>query len=109
MDIQPPETARHGPDLSLNGHEAANVGSGYEQQRQKRTIARSPNELDRQECSSQSNGSIARCFLGLANADGAAFDRLGRYETTLWRQVGQIMFVLGALQGRDAWRMHSLS
>jgi hypothetical protein len=40
---------------------------------------------------------IGRCFLRLANLDSGAFERLTRYETALWRQVGQILFTLDAL------------
>ena len=43
------------------------------------------------------NTEIGRCFLRLANLDSGAFDRLSRYETALWRQVGQILFTLDAL------------
>jgi hypothetical protein len=44
------------------------------------------------------NVEIGRCFLRLANLDNGAFDRLSRYETALWRQVGQILFVLDPLR-----------
>ena len=40
------------------------------------------------------NAEIGRCFLRLANLDSGAFDRLSRYETALWRQIGQILFTL---------------
>ncbi len=40
---------------------------------------------------------LARCFLRLANLPNYARDRLSRYEATLWRQVGQILFALGSL------------
>jgi hypothetical protein len=43
------------------------------------------------------NAEIGRCFLRLANLDSGAFDRLSRYETALWRQIGQILFTLDAL------------
>jgi hypothetical protein len=33
-------------------------------------------------------------FQRLANFDNGVFDRLGRYETALWRQLTQILFVL---------------
>jgi hypothetical protein len=33
-------------------------------------------------------------FQRLANLDNGVFERLGRYETALWRQVAQILFVL---------------
>jgi hypothetical protein len=45
-------------------------------------------------------GRLTRCYLGLANLPNFAFDRLSRYEATLWRQVGQILFTLDALDRR---------
>jgi len=44
------------------------------------------------------NTEIGRCFLRLANLDNGALDRLSRYETALWRQVGQILFTLESLR-----------
>ncbi len=43
---------------------------------------------------------LARCFLRLANLPSYPFDRLSRYEATLWRQAGQILFALDALDRR---------
>jgi len=43
---------------------------------------------------------LARCFLRLANLPSYALDRLSRYEATLWRQAGQILFALDALERR---------
>jgi hypothetical protein len=43
---------------------------------------------------------FARCFLRLANLPNFALDRLSRYETSLWRQAGQILFALEALDRR---------
>ena len=43
---------------------------------------------------------LARCFLRLANLPNFALDRLGRYETTLWRQVARILFALDHLDHR---------
>ena len=40
---------------------------------------------------------FAQCFLRLANLPNFALDRLSRYEATLWRQVGQILYALGTL------------
>jgi hypothetical protein len=40
---------------------------------------------------------FARCFLRLANLPNFALDRLSRYEATLWRQAGRILFALYAL------------
>jgi hypothetical protein len=38
--------------------------------------------------------------LRLANLPNYALDRLSRYEATLWRQAGQILFALNALDRR---------
>ena len=43
---------------------------------------------------------LARCFLRLANLHSCALDRLSRYEAILWRQAGQILFALDALDRR---------
>jgi hypothetical protein len=43
---------------------------------------------------------FARCFLRLANLPNFALDRLSRYEATLWRQAGRILFALQALDRR---------
>jgi len=43
---------------------------------------------------------LARCFLRLANLPNYALDRLNRYKGTLWRQAGQILFALDALDRR---------
>ena len=40
---------------------------------------------------------LTRCYLRLANRPNFALDRISRYEATLWRQVGQILFTLDAL------------
>jgi hypothetical protein len=43
---------------------------------------------------------LTYCFLRLANLDNGVFERLGRYETALWRQIMQISFVLHTLRHR---------
>ena len=43
---------------------------------------------------------LTRCYLGLADLPNFAFDRLSRYEATLWRQAGQVLFTLDALDRR---------
>ena len=43
---------------------------------------------------------LAHCFLRLANLPSYPLDRLSRYEAILWRQVGQILFALDALNRR---------
>jgi hypothetical protein len=41
-----------------------------------------------------SSRDLAHCFLRLANLDNGIFERLGRYETALSRQVVRILFLL---------------
>ena len=43
---------------------------------------------------------LARCFLRLADLLSFPLDRLSRYEAILWRQAGQILFALDALDRR---------
>jgi hypothetical protein len=40
---------------------------------------------------------LTRCFLRLADLHNFVPDRLSRYEATLWRQVGQLLYTLDAL------------
>jgi hypothetical protein len=42
----------------------------------------------------------ACCFLRVSNIPNFVFDRLSRYEVALWRQVGQTLLVLDALDRR---------
>lgn len=37
---------------------------------------------------------IRRCFLGLTTLDKGASERQSRYETALWRQIGQFLYIL---------------
>ena len=65
-------------------------------------LPRQPDGADDSGCTTGSpqstNAEIGRCFLRLANLDNGAFDRLSRYETALWRQVGQVIFTLDLLR-----------
>ena len=47
-----------------------------------------------------SSRDLAHCFQRLANLDAGIFERLGRYETTLWRQMIQIHFLLQSARRR---------
>jgi hypothetical protein len=38
------------------------------------------------------------CFLRLSNVDNGAFDRLGRYNSTLWKQTAQTLFLLQTIR-----------
>jgi hypothetical protein len=46
------------------------------------------------------NVEFARCFLRLANLPNFALDRLSRYEATLWRQTGRMLYALEKLDRR---------
>jgi hypothetical protein len=48
----------------------------------------------------QTNTNIARSFLRLTNLDNQVFERLGRYETTLWRQTAQTLLLLSSIEFR---------
>jgi len=53
----------------------------------------------------ESRIALAWCFLRVINFTDDAFERLGRYETALWRQVRQTLFSLEGLRlGRSAKR-----
>jgi hypothetical protein len=52
---------------------------------------------------------LARCFLRLCNLPNYALDRLSRYEATLWRQAGQILFALDNLDRRKPQGMRHSS
>jgi hypothetical protein len=44
---------------------------------------------------------LTHCFMRLANLDNGVFERLGRYEATLWRQIMQTLFALQPLRHRQ--------
>jgi hypothetical protein len=46
----------------------------------------------------QTNANIARSFLRLTSLDNQVFERVGRYETTLWRQTAQILLLLSSIE-----------
>jgi hypothetical protein len=46
---------------------------------------------------------FARCFFLLADLPNCALDRLSRYEASLWRQAGQVLFALDALDRCKPW------
>jgi hypothetical protein len=41
---------------------------------------------------------IAQCFLRLPNLDPTLLDRVGSYETRLWRQAAQTIWTLEAIR-----------
>jgi hypothetical protein len=46
---------------------------------------------------------VARRFLRLADLDNGVFERLGRYEAALWRQVRQTLLTLEGLRWRTSY------
>ena len=55
------------------------------------------------------NLDLARCFVRLANLTSYPLDRLSRYEAVLWRQAGQILFALDALDRRKPQDRNAVS
>jgi hypothetical protein len=53
----------------------------------------------------QTHTNIACSFLRLTNLDSQVFDRLGRYETTLWRQTAQTLLLLSSIEFRPKDRL----
>jgi hypothetical protein len=53
----------------------------------------------------RTNANIARSFLRLTNLDNQVFERLGRYETTLWRQTAQTLLLLSSVEFRGNDRL----
>jgi hypothetical protein len=43
---------------------------------------------------------LTYCFLRLGNLDCGAFERLGRYNTALWKQTAQTLLLLGSARRR---------
>jgi hypothetical protein len=41
---------------------------------------------------------LTGCFLRLSNVDNGAFERLGRYNTPLWKQTAQTLLLLQAVR-----------
>jgi hypothetical protein len=61
--------------------------------------------IDSVGATNQTHTNIARSFLQLTNLDNQVFERLGRYETTLWRQTAQILLLLSAIEFRAKDRL----
>jgi hypothetical protein len=63
---------------------------------------RTANKMETVRSSGKNGDSVefARCFLRLANLPNFALDRLSRYEATLWRQAGRMLYALEKLDRR---------
>jgi hypothetical protein len=48
-----------------------------------------------------SHQDITECFAFIANANSPVFERVRRYETTLWHQLRQILFTLKLLKWKN--------
>jgi hypothetical protein len=98
---QPPDDGRYREAIFCSGDRTQNEWSDRREDHASTTIERQGDDLELAvQPSHILNADIARCFLRLANLDNGALDRLGRYETALWRQVGQTLFTLDALRRR---------
>jgi len=84
------------------------IGGGMPLRDDSRNDDGNPRTAERQTASSFPNGpsrditprDLAHCFQRLANFDNGLFERLGRYETALWRQMVQTLFVLEPVRRR---------
>jgi hypothetical protein len=65
---------------------------------QRTDIARLDKDAEPNLIEAHLNVEIAARFLTLNRADSGAFERLNRYETALWRQVGQLLVTLEFLR-----------
>ena len=66
-----------------------------------------PPELDSAvDCAESGNVKLALRFLRLAKFDNGVFERLNRYETSLWRQVAQLLFALNFSISRNGATAH---
>jgi hypothetical protein len=73
------------------------LGPISKQQEPKGDIRVDPIHPDRAE-TDQTN--IARSFLQLTSLDNRVFERLGRYEASLWRQTAHILLLLSSIEFR---------
>jgi hypothetical protein len=65
------------------------------------TGEKAPDDIDLADANSvDPSRALTYCFLRLANLDNGAFRRLNRYETALWRQAMQTMFILRTIWHR---------
>jgi hypothetical protein len=65
-----------------------------------------PNRTGRLPKLERAGADIARAFLHLASVDNGAFERLGRYEMSLWRQTVQTILLLNSINtdpNRQNW------
>src|SRR5262245_32081338 len=75
--------------------------SELEKPTSKQQVARENIRIDSNAAeTNQTNTNIARSFLRLTSFDNQVFERLGRYETNLWRQTAQILLLLSAIEFR---------
>jgi hypothetical protein len=74
----------------------------YESGVQNPAMAQSCPPVDSRESvrGSADNRCVARSYLRLATKDGQSFERLNRYETSLWRQTIQIILLLNSTNRR---------
>ncbi|MET4279195.1 MULTISPECIES: hypothetical protein [unclassified Bradyrhizobium] len=49
-------------------------------------------------------GLLTQSFVALSHLPTCPLDRLSRYEATLWRQAGQVIFTLQMLQAPGSWK-----
>jgi hypothetical protein len=70
------------PDQPASGHESLSTAAAARPPLGPWSMSRTP----------------AQCLLRLSNLDSTLLDRMGRYETRLWRQAAQTIWVLEAMR-----------
>jgi hypothetical protein len=97
--LEIPSDINEGSDPEITGQANEESATSIVQIRQ---LARKPGDHEREESAGQPdlalNSVISNRFLRL---DPGSVERLGRYETALWRQVYQVIFVLDYLRRQN--------
>jgi hypothetical protein len=87
-------------EILRSRHGEVDIARGEFTNRTQNAVA--PGEDDRQGCGDPplSARQLTYCFLRLENLDNGAFEQLGRYNATLWKQTAQTLLLLGSIRRR---------
>jgi hypothetical protein len=81
-------------EAALRGRLATTINEGEAGCERPMNDARPPEGDTAVDRAESGNAELALRFLHLAKFDNGVFERLSRYETALWRQVGHLLFAL---------------
>jgi hypothetical protein len=85
-----------GPPAEREGGSSARLPPFVVAQQQEQGLSEGDDEASRRVPVPMSVRELTCCFLRLSNVDNGAFERLGRYNATLWKQTAQTLFLLQA-------------